>query len=101
MHEVAGSEPGWLHRSGSVIVRCRAALAHVSASRSVAIRSPSSPSSCAAARFPAPYELGLTRLRDELGLVPVEYPTTRAAEASPEQRAADVQAAFADPTSRP
>lgn len=43
------------------------------------------------------YELGLRRLRDQLGLVPVEYPTTRAAHASPARRAADVTAAFADP----
>lgn len=59
-----------------------------------------SPSGRSAARFAAPYELGLRRLRDELGLVPVEYPTTRAAEASPAERAADVHAAFADPRIR-
>lgn len=27
--------------------------------------------------FPRPFELGLARLRDEYGLVPVEYPATR------------------------
>jgi muramoyltetrapeptide carboxypeptidase LdcA involved in peptidoglycan recycling len=34
---------------------------------------------------------------EELGLVPVEYPTTRAAGASPHERARDLNAAFADP----
>jgi muramoyltetrapeptide carboxypeptidase LdcA involved in peptidoglycan recycling len=56
-----------------------------------------SPSSRAAAIFPAPVDLGLARLRADFGLTPVEYPTTRAAEASPEERAADVHAAFMDP----
>jgi muramoyltetrapeptide carboxypeptidase LdcA involved in peptidoglycan recycling len=56
-----------------------------------------SPSSGLAARFPRPYELGLRRLREEFGLRPVEFPTTRAAAASPAERAADVMAAFADP----
>jgi muramoyltetrapeptide carboxypeptidase LdcA involved in peptidoglycan recycling len=55
-----------------------------------------SPSGRSPARFPAPYELGLKRLREEFDLVPVEYPTTRALEASPEARAADIHAAFAD-----
>jgi muramoyltetrapeptide carboxypeptidase LdcA involved in peptidoglycan recycling len=56
-----------------------------------------SPSGRAAAWFPGPLELGLERLRDELGLVPVEYPTTRATVASPAARAADLHAAWADP----
>jgi muramoyltetrapeptide carboxypeptidase LdcA involved in peptidoglycan recycling len=47
--------------------------------------------------FPAPYELGLTRLRDDFGLAPVEYPTTRRLRTSPQERAADLHAAFADP----
>lgn len=59
-----------------------------------------SPSSRLASRFSAPYELGVTRLRQDLGLVPVEYPTTRAAHASPEERARDLHAAFADPSVR-
>ena len=33
------------------------------------------------AAFPLPFDLGLTRLRDEFGLRPAEYPTTRAAQA--------------------
>ena len=56
-----------------------------------------SPSGRAVSRFPAPFDLGLARLREHFELVPVEYPTTRAAEASPRERARDVHAAFADP----
>lgn len=55
-----------------------------------------SPSGRAPAIFPRPVDLGLTRLREEFELRPVEYPTTRAAQATPEERAADVHAAFAD-----
>lgn len=47
--------------------------------------------------FPQPYELGLSRLREDFGLRPVEYPTTRKMGSSPEARAADLHAAFADP----
>ncbi|MEV7278680.1 S66 peptidase family protein [Streptomyces sp. NPDC093111] len=47
--------------------------------------------------FPLPYELGLRRLQDDFGLEPVEYPTTRKMGATPEERAADIHAAFADP----
>jgi muramoyltetrapeptide carboxypeptidase LdcA involved in peptidoglycan recycling len=56
-----------------------------------------SPAGRAAAVFPAPLELGLRRLVDEFGLHPVEYPTTRAPEASPAERARDLHAAFEDP----
>ncbi len=56
-----------------------------------------SPSAGLPARFPLPFELGLRRLREEFGLRPVEYPTTRAPRASPAERAADIHAAFADP----
>src|SRR5579875_1602002 len=56
------------------------------------------PSFAGPAHFPAPYELGLTRLRAEFGLTPVEYSCTRAPAASPEERAADITAAFRDPT---
>ncbi|GAA0941652.1 S66 peptidase family protein [Nonomuraea longicatena] len=48
--------------------------------------------------FPLPFEAGLRVLRDDFGLVPVEYPTTRVMGASPSARAADLTAAFADPT---
>ena len=59
-----------------------------------------SPSAGLPAVFPLPYELGLTRLREEFGLRPVEYPTTRAPQATPAARAADIHAAFADPDIR-
>lgn len=57
-----------------------------------------SPSAGLPAVFPHVYELGLRRLRTEFGLEPVEYPTTRAREADPRERARDLTAAFADPT---
>ncbi|MEU6066444.1 S66 peptidase family protein [Streptomyces sp. NPDC047082] len=56
-----------------------------------------SPSSGLAELYPRPYELGLQRLREEYGLVPVEYPTTRKMGTSPQDRADDIHAAFADP----
>ena len=59
-----------------------------------------SPSGRSPARFPVPFELGLERLRAELGLVPVEYPTTRAPLASPAERARDIHAAFGNPDIR-
>lgn len=39
----------------------------------------------------------MRRLADVTGLVPVEYPTTRRLGATPQARAADINAAFADP----
>ncbi|MFB9237336.1 S66 peptidase family protein [Plantactinospora siamensis] len=57
-----------------------------------------SPSAGLPAIFPEVYELGLRRLRDELGLEPVEYPTTRVLGAHPADRARDLVAAFADPS---
>ncbi|MFF0551186.1 S66 peptidase family protein [Streptomyces sp. NPDC004311] len=56
-----------------------------------------SPSSGLPGLFPLPFELGLRRLREDFGLEPVEYPTTRKMGATPRERAADVHAAFADP----
>ena len=46
------------------------------------------------------HEQAMRRLTDLTGLVPVEYPTTRQLDARPEDRAADVNAAFADPSIR-
>lgn len=46
------------------------------------------------------HEQALRRLEQATGLVPVEFPTTRRAGASAEDRARDVSAAFADPTIR-
>ncbi|MFV2116717.1 S66 peptidase family protein [Micromonospora sp. LOL_025] len=57
-----------------------------------------SPSAGLPALFPHVYELGLRRLREEFGLEPVEYPTTRVLGADPRDRARDLTAAFADPT---
>ncbi len=42
----------------------------------------------------------MRRLAEVTGLVPVEYPTTRRVGASPQDRAADLNAAFADPQIR-
>ncbi|MFJ2235465.1 S66 peptidase family protein [Streptomyces sp. NPDC087859] len=47
--------------------------------------------------FPRPFELGLERLREDYGLIPVEYPTTRKMGTAPRERADDIHAAFADP----
>jgi muramoyltetrapeptide carboxypeptidase LdcA involved in peptidoglycan recycling len=49
---------------------------------------------------PAVHEQAMRRLTEVLGLTPVEYPTTRRLDAAPEDRAADVNAAFGDPTIR-
>ncbi|MFI2289564.1 S66 peptidase family protein [Streptomyces niveus] len=59
-----------------------------------------SPSSGLPGLLPLPYELGLTRLEKDFGLVPVEYPTTRKMRSTPRERADDIHAAFADPTIR-
>ena len=56
-----------------------------------------SPSFAAPARWPHIYALGLARLRDKFGLIPIEFPTTAKLEASKKERAADLIAAFADP----
>jgi muramoyltetrapeptide carboxypeptidase LdcA involved in peptidoglycan recycling len=59
-----------------------------------------SPSFAAPGAFPAVHEQAMERLAEVTGLVPVEYPTTRALGASPRDRAADVNAALADPSVR-
>lgn len=59
-----------------------------------------SPAWAAPAYFPAVHEQAMGRVRDELGLEPVEFPTTSMMGASAEARAADVNAAFADPEIR-
>jgi muramoyltetrapeptide carboxypeptidase LdcA involved in peptidoglycan recycling len=56
-----------------------------------------SPAFAAPAVAPALHEQAMQRLAELTGLVPVEYPTTRQLDASPQARAADVDAAFADP----
>lgn len=56
-----------------------------------------SPAFAAPAVGPALHEQAMRRLTELTGLIPVEYPTTRMLDASPGARAADVNAAFADP----
>lgn len=56
-----------------------------------------SPSWAAPAFFPELHEQALARLRDDLDLVPVEYPTTRVP-STPQERARDLMAAFTDPS---
>ena len=59
-----------------------------------------SPSFAAAGAFPAVHEQAMRRLTEVTGLTPVEYPTTRKVGADPRARAADINAAFADPQIR-
>jgi muramoyltetrapeptide carboxypeptidase LdcA involved in peptidoglycan recycling len=59
-----------------------------------------SPSFAAPAIAPAIHEQALERLRALTGLVPVEFPTTRKLNASPRERADDLNSAFADPEIR-
>jgi muramoyltetrapeptide carboxypeptidase LdcA involved in peptidoglycan recycling len=50
--------------------------------------------------FPVVHEVAMQRLREDFGLEPVEYPTTRRLNSSPQDRAADLMSAFADPAVR-
>lgn len=59
-----------------------------------------SPSFAAPGVAPAVHEQAMRRLSEITGLVPVEYQTTRWVGASPRERAADLNAAFADPEIR-
>jgi muramoyltetrapeptide carboxypeptidase LdcA involved in peptidoglycan recycling len=59
-----------------------------------------SPSFAAPGAFPEVHEQAMRRLQEVTGLIPVEYPTTRQVGATPQARAADVNAAFADPQIR-
>jgi muramoyltetrapeptide carboxypeptidase LdcA involved in peptidoglycan recycling len=59
-----------------------------------------SPSFAAAGVFPAVHEQAMRRLTEVTGLIPVEYPTTRQVGATSIERAADINAAFADPEIR-
>jgi len=55
-----------------------------------------SPASGLAGSFPWVLDQGLERLHNIFGLNPVEFPTTRMTNATPEQRAADLTKAFGD-----
>ena len=57
-----------------------------------------SPSDALPEILPLPFELGLERLRKAYDLEPVEYPTTRKMGSTPQERADDIHAAFADPS---
>jgi len=59
-----------------------------------------SPSFAAPGFAPEVHEQAMRRLREVTGLVPVEYPTTRRLGALARDRAADLNAAFADPEIR-
>ncbi|WP_353815065.1 S66 family peptidase [Agromyces sp. SYSU T00266] len=59
-----------------------------------------SPAWAAPAHFPAIHEQAMRRLEALTGLVPVEYPTTGRPDASATDRAADLMAAFTDPSMR-
>ena len=59
-----------------------------------------SPAFAAPAVSEAIHEQAMRRLTEATGLMPVEYPTTRQLGASAQARAADITAAFADPTIR-
>lgn len=59
-----------------------------------------SPSFAAPGVAAAVHEQAMRRLTEVTGLRPVEYPTTRKVGASAEERAADLNAAFADPQIR-
>jgi muramoyltetrapeptide carboxypeptidase LdcA involved in peptidoglycan recycling len=58
-----------------------------------------SPAWAAPQHFPAVHEQAMQRIRDRLGLEPVEFPTTRR-QGTPQERAADLNAAFADESIR-
>lgn len=55
-----------------------------------------SPSAGLPGLFPWVQDLGLKRIKDEFGLIPKEYPTTRQMGSSLKNRAADIMEAFSD-----
>ncbi|MBP6881475.1 MAG: LD-carboxypeptidase [Candidatus Pacebacteria bacterium] len=57
-----------------------------------------SPSFAAPAVWPHVHELGLKRIREVFGLEPVEYPATEKLDATVTEKAADLIAAFSDPS---
>ena len=59
-----------------------------------------SPSFAAPSISAAVHDQAIRRLADSTGLVPIEFPTTRQLGATAEARAADINAAFADPRIR-
>lgn len=59
-----------------------------------------SPSAGLPGLFPWVQDLGLRRLKEEFGLIPKEYPTTRQMDSSLKDRARDIMAAFSDPENK-
>ena len=59
-----------------------------------------SPSWAGPGAYPDVHEIGMKVLREQFELEPVEFPTTRMVNASAPARAADLMAAFADPSIR-
>ncbi len=59
-----------------------------------------SPSWAGPGAFPQVHELAMRRLREDVGVEPVEYPTTRQVGAPARDRARDLMAAYADRTVR-
>jgi len=59
-----------------------------------------SPSFAAPGIYPELHEQAMRRLREDFGLEPVEFPTTRRVGAAPADRAADLIAAWSDPSIR-
>ena len=57
-----------------------------------------SPSNGLPGIFPWVQDFGLDRLREDFGLVPIEYPTTRVMGSSLKDRARDITDAFSDKT---
>jgi len=55
-----------------------------------------SPSFAAPGKWPNVYQLGLKRLSEDFGLIPVEFPATKKLGASKEERSQDLIAAFED-----
>lgn len=55
-----------------------------------------SPSFAAPGKWPSVYELGLQRIKDIFGLIPVEFPATKKLGASKEERSKDLIDAFED-----
>lgn len=56
-----------------------------------------SPSFAASAVWPHVHELGLKRIREVFELEPIEYPATAKLDATVEEKAADLMAAYSDP----
>src|SRR4051812_7225370 len=59
-----------------------------------------SPSYAAPASYPELHEQAMRRLQEDIGVEPVEFPTTRRLNAPAADRAADLMAAWADPDIR-